>query len=250
MALRRTEESHRQAKGLDMQPALAILGPLADAQIEAAAAVREALPSLAAAAELAAGRLRERRPAGLCGGGKLRHDGDGRRAGIAGHIRHRAGKHRHPFCRRRGKLARSGGWTRRRHGPCRQRCRCCRHDAERLHDRGFGERLDTLCGRRAEEGARTWRAVHRHGQQYRRAASSPGPMSRSICRRRRKSSPARREWERARRRRSRSTCFPPCWPSGSAMCMMATWSVVRPDNAKLKAPRRSHRCGDRRLRRR
>jgi N-acetylmuramic acid 6-phosphate etherase len=57
MALRRTEELHGKARGLDMQPPLAVLATLTEAQIEAAIAVREALPALADASELAAGQL-------------------------------------------------------------------------------------------------------------------------------------------------------------------------------------------------
>jgi N-acetylmuramic acid 6-phosphate etherase len=57
MALRRTEEVHGKARGLDTEPPLAVLATLMEAQIEAAAAVREALPALAEASELAAGQL-------------------------------------------------------------------------------------------------------------------------------------------------------------------------------------------------
>jgi N-acetylmuramic acid 6-phosphate etherase len=57
MALRRTEELHGKSRGLDMQPPLAVLATLAEAQIEAAIAVKEALPALADASELAARQL-------------------------------------------------------------------------------------------------------------------------------------------------------------------------------------------------
>jgi N-acetylmuramic acid 6-phosphate etherase len=57
MALRRTEEVHGKARGLDTQPPLAVLKTLMEAQVEAASAVREALPALAAASELAARQL-------------------------------------------------------------------------------------------------------------------------------------------------------------------------------------------------
>jgi len=57
MALRRTEEVHGKARGLDTQPPLAVLKTLVEAQVEAASAVREALPALAAASELAARQL-------------------------------------------------------------------------------------------------------------------------------------------------------------------------------------------------
>jgi N-acetylmuramic acid 6-phosphate etherase len=46
MSLRRTEEVHGKASGLDTQPPLAILTTLADAQVEAARAVKEALPAV------------------------------------------------------------------------------------------------------------------------------------------------------------------------------------------------------------
>lgn len=57
MALRRTEEVHGKARGLDMRPPLDVLTTLAEAQVEAASAVRGALPAIAAASELAAGQL-------------------------------------------------------------------------------------------------------------------------------------------------------------------------------------------------
>jgi len=63
MAETRTEALHRNAEGLDIQAPEAILVSLADAQIEAAKAVRDAIPAIAAAAEIIAGRLN--------GGGKL-----------------------------------------------------------------------------------------------------------------------------------------------------------------------------------
>lgn len=54
MAEPRTEALHRNAPGLDMQTPYAILRSLADAQIEAAAAVRDAIPAIAQAADLVA----------------------------------------------------------------------------------------------------------------------------------------------------------------------------------------------------
>lgn len=63
MAEPRTEALHRNAEGLDIQAPDTILSSLADAQIEAAKAVRSAIPAIAAAAEIIAGRLN--------GGGKL-----------------------------------------------------------------------------------------------------------------------------------------------------------------------------------
>lgn len=63
MAETRTEALHRNAEGLDIQAPEAILVSLADAQIEAAKAVRNAIPAIAKAAEIIASRLN--------GGGKL-----------------------------------------------------------------------------------------------------------------------------------------------------------------------------------
>jgi len=63
MAEKRTEARHQNAEGLDIQAPDAILSFLADAQIEAAKAVRGAIPSIAAAAEIIADRLK--------GGGRL-----------------------------------------------------------------------------------------------------------------------------------------------------------------------------------
>ncbi|CAN7205184.1 N-acetylmuramic acid 6-phosphate etherase [Mesorhizobium amorphae] len=63
MAEKRTEAHHQNAEGLDIQAPDAILSFLADAQIEAARAVRGAIPAIAKAAEIIAGRL--------AGGGKL-----------------------------------------------------------------------------------------------------------------------------------------------------------------------------------
>src|SRR5690606_21043421 len=57
MAQTRTEALHRDAEGLDTRSPLEILSFLAEAQIEAATAVRAAAPAIAAAAELVAGRL-------------------------------------------------------------------------------------------------------------------------------------------------------------------------------------------------
>jgi N-acetylmuramic acid 6-phosphate etherase len=63
MAEKRTEALHQNAEGLDTQSPDAILHSLAHAQVEAAKAVRNAIPAIAAAAELIASRL--------SGGGKL-----------------------------------------------------------------------------------------------------------------------------------------------------------------------------------
>ncbi|RWC89759.1 MAG: N-acetylmuramic acid 6-phosphate etherase [Mesorhizobium sp.] len=57
MAETRTEAQHGNAEGLDIQAPEAILGSLADAQVEAAKAVRNAIPSIARAAEIIAGCL-------------------------------------------------------------------------------------------------------------------------------------------------------------------------------------------------
>lgn len=58
MALTRTEALHHNAEGLDIQAPEAILSSLAGGQIEAAEAVRAAIPAIAAAAELVATRLK------------------------------------------------------------------------------------------------------------------------------------------------------------------------------------------------
>ncbi|PDQ17441.1 N-acetylmuramic acid 6-phosphate etherase [Mesorhizobium sanjuanii] len=63
MAEKRTEAHHQNAEGLDIQAPDAILSSLANAQIEAAKAVRGAIPAIAEAAGIIAGRLN--------GGGKL-----------------------------------------------------------------------------------------------------------------------------------------------------------------------------------
>ncbi|MBZ9893471.1 MULTISPECIES: N-acetylmuramic acid 6-phosphate etherase [unclassified Mesorhizobium] len=63
MAETRTEALHRNAEGLDIQAPEAILASLADAQVEAAKTVHNAIPSIAKAAEIIAGSLK--------GGGKL-----------------------------------------------------------------------------------------------------------------------------------------------------------------------------------
>lgn len=63
MAEKRTEAQHQNAGGLDIQAPDAILYSLVNAQIEAASAVRNAIPAIAAAAEVVAEKLR--------GGGKL-----------------------------------------------------------------------------------------------------------------------------------------------------------------------------------
>ncbi|CAN7275234.1 N-acetylmuramic acid 6-phosphate etherase [Mesorhizobium sp. LjNodule214] len=57
MAEKRTEAHHQNAEGLDIQAPDAILSFLADAQIEAARAVRGAIPTIAKAAEIIAGQL-------------------------------------------------------------------------------------------------------------------------------------------------------------------------------------------------
>ncbi|KQZ82940.1 N-acetylmuramic acid 6-phosphate etherase [Mesorhizobium sp. Root157] len=57
MAEMRTEALHRSAGGLDIQPPHAVLSALADAQVEAASAVRQAIPQIAVAARLIADRL-------------------------------------------------------------------------------------------------------------------------------------------------------------------------------------------------
>ncbi len=57
MAEPRTEALHGNAEGLDIQAPEAILSSLVNAQIEAAKAVRGAIPAIAAAAEIIAGRL-------------------------------------------------------------------------------------------------------------------------------------------------------------------------------------------------
>lgn len=57
MADTRTEALHQNAEGLDIQAPDAILSSLANAQIEAAKAVRGAIPAIAKAAEIIASRL-------------------------------------------------------------------------------------------------------------------------------------------------------------------------------------------------
>jgi N-acetylmuramic acid 6-phosphate etherase len=57
MAELRTEARHPSAEGLDTQPPHAILSALADAQVEATAAVRPAIPRIAEAARLIADTL-------------------------------------------------------------------------------------------------------------------------------------------------------------------------------------------------
>jgi N-acetylmuramic acid 6-phosphate etherase len=54
MSATQTEMTHASAKGFDMRPAEEALAILAGAQVEAAEAVREAVPQIAAGAELAA----------------------------------------------------------------------------------------------------------------------------------------------------------------------------------------------------
>ncbi|MEP4423749.1 MAG: N-acetylmuramic acid 6-phosphate etherase, partial [Nitratireductor sp.] len=54
MALRRTEQRHPEAGGIDLLPDAGVLALLADAQLDAAASVRGALEPLARAARLAA----------------------------------------------------------------------------------------------------------------------------------------------------------------------------------------------------
>lgn len=63
MAETRTEALHGNAEGLDIRAPEVILASLADAQVEAAKSVRNAIPSIARAAEIIAGCL--------SGGGKL-----------------------------------------------------------------------------------------------------------------------------------------------------------------------------------
>ncbi|TPN47961.1 N-acetylmuramic acid 6-phosphate etherase [Mesorhizobium sp. B1-1-4] len=63
MAETRTEALHRNAEGLDIQAPESILASLADAQVEAAKIVCNAIPSIAKAAEIITGSLK--------GGGKL-----------------------------------------------------------------------------------------------------------------------------------------------------------------------------------
>jgi N-acetylmuramic acid 6-phosphate etherase len=58
MAQKRTEAQHRDAEGLDIQAPEAVLKSLAEAQIEAASAVREAIPAIAAASALISERLK------------------------------------------------------------------------------------------------------------------------------------------------------------------------------------------------
>lgn len=63
MAQKRTEAVHEHAGGLDEQPPATILGFLADAQVEAAKTVRDAIPAIAHAATIVA--------EALAGGGRL-----------------------------------------------------------------------------------------------------------------------------------------------------------------------------------
>lgn len=63
MTQKRTEAVHEHAGGLDEQPPAAILGFLADAQVEAAKTVRDAIPAIVDAATIVA--------ATLSGGGRL-----------------------------------------------------------------------------------------------------------------------------------------------------------------------------------
>ena len=63
MTQKRTEAVHEHAGGLDEQPPAAILGFLADAQVEAARTVRDAIPAIVDAATIVA--------ATLSGGGRL-----------------------------------------------------------------------------------------------------------------------------------------------------------------------------------
>lgn len=63
MAVKRTEQQHPRAGGLDLQPPEAVLRFLAEAQIEAAGAVLGAIDSIRNAADIAAATLR--------GGGRL-----------------------------------------------------------------------------------------------------------------------------------------------------------------------------------
>ncbi len=115
-----------------------------------------------------------------------------------------------------------------------QRGRRCRVGQRRLPDRGLGQRLDALCGRRAGGGHQARRKDHRHRQQCRLAAARTRRGRRSCSPRRPRSSPARPAWAPAPRRRSRSTCFRRSRRSISAMCMTATWSISIADNIKLR----------------
>ena len=54
----RTEAQHRHAEGLDIQAPASILSALVEGQVEAAQAVRAAIPAIASAAELVASRLK------------------------------------------------------------------------------------------------------------------------------------------------------------------------------------------------
>ncbi|TKT74776.1 N-acetylmuramic acid 6-phosphate etherase [Aquamicrobium sp. LC103] len=58
MTLRRTEEQHRNAQGLDLEAPRTVLRHLAEAQVEAASAVHDAIETIAKAAEAAAASLR------------------------------------------------------------------------------------------------------------------------------------------------------------------------------------------------
>lgn len=57
MSETRTEAQHQNAKGLDTQTPASILSCLADAQVQAAMAVRAAIPAIATAAEIVAEKL-------------------------------------------------------------------------------------------------------------------------------------------------------------------------------------------------
>lgn len=57
MAETRTEALHQNARGLDIQAPDVILASLVNAQIDAATSVRDAIPSIAAAAEMVAAKL-------------------------------------------------------------------------------------------------------------------------------------------------------------------------------------------------
>jgi len=63
MAVRRTEQLHRRAEGLDLQPDNVVLSILADGQVEAAQSVQGAIDAIAEAAALCANAL--------SGGGRL-----------------------------------------------------------------------------------------------------------------------------------------------------------------------------------
>ena len=78
MAETRTEALHQNAEGLDIQAPDAILASLADAQIEAAKVVRQAIPVDRQGSRDHRRQAEERRQACLRGSRQLRPDGAGR----------------------------------------------------------------------------------------------------------------------------------------------------------------------------